>query len=532
MTSQPPGSAPLPANVPAPDPAPAPTQASAASPLPALAFLGLGALGAPMAANLLAAGFPLTVHNRDRRREEPLAAGGAATAPSPAAAAREAAILCLCLSDDAAVAAVLLEQEQAAIHGLAAGSLVIDFSTIAPASSEALAARLAERGVAYLDAPVTGGTEGARAGTLSVLVGGAESDLERARPVLEAVGGRISHLGPVGAGQRAKAVNQVLVAGSYAALAEALALGQRLDLPMERVCEALMDGAAGSWALRHRSATMLRGTYPLGFRLALHHKDLRIALEAAAAAGLALPISERVAAIEAELMAAGHGDEDVSALARWFAPAAAAPPSGDGAAAWDQRYRDGRDGWELGEAAPPLAAFLRDDPRRPWPAAAGPVLVPGCGRGHEAALLAALGFPAIGLDISGEALREARRLHGPDRPELRWVQADLLEATALEAIGLGDGSLQGVVEHTCFCAIPPARRTDYLTSVTRLLAPGGWLLGLFWCHGRPDGPPHGSDPDVLAGQLTAAGLVPLVWEPARGSVAERQEEWLGLWRRP
>jgi 3-hydroxyisobutyrate dehydrogenase-like beta-hydroxyacid dehydrogenase/SAM-dependent methyltransferase len=510
------------------------------SPLPALAFLGLGALGAPMAANLLAAGFPLTVHNRNRRREEPLVARGAASAASPAAAARGAAILCLCLSDDAAVAAVLLEQEEAAIHGLAAGSLVIDFSTIAPASSEALAARLASHGVAYLDAPVTGGTEGARAGTLSVLVGGSEPDLERARPVLAAVGGRISHLGPVGAGQRAKAVNQVLVAGSYAALAEALALGERLGLPMAQVCEALMDGAAGSWALRHRSATMLRRTYPLGFRLALHHKDLRIALEAAASAGLALPISERVAAIEAELMAAGHGDEDVSALARWFAPAAAAAPappakahpSGDGAAAWDQRYRDGRDGWELGEPAPPLAAFLRHDPRRPWPPGAGPVLVPGCGRGHEAALLAALGFPAIGLDISGEALREARRLHGPDRPELRWLQADLLDAAALQASGLGDGSLQGVVEHTCFCAIPPAHRTDYLAAVTRLLAPGGWLLGLFWCHGRPDGPPHGSDPDVLAGQLAAAGLVPLVWEPARGSVAERQEEWLGLWRRP
>jgi 3-hydroxyisobutyrate dehydrogenase-like beta-hydroxyacid dehydrogenase len=278
-----------------------------------------------MAANLLAAGFPLTVHNRNHQREEALAARGAATASSPAAAARGAAILCLCLSDDAAVNAVLLEQEGAAIGGLAAGSLVIDFSTIAPASSEALAARLAAQGVAYLDAPVTGGTEGARAGTLSVLVGGSEPDLQRARPVLEAVGGRISHLGAVGAGQRAKAVNQVLVAGSYAALAEALALGERLGLPRERVCEALMDGAAGSWALRHRSATMLRGTYPLGFRLALHHKDLRIALEAAAATGLALPISERVAAIEAELMAAGHGDEDVSALARWFAPTAAAP---------------------------------------------------------------------------------------------------------------------------------------------------------------------------------------------------------------
>jgi len=518
-----------------------------------VAFLGLGALGTPMAANLLAADFPLTVHNRNRQREEPLAALGARRAATPLAAATGCSLICLCLSDDAAVRTVLLEGPDAAIGSLAPGSLVIDFSTIAPATSEELAARLQERGVAYLDAPVTGGTEGAKAGTLSLLVGGEGRDLDRARPLLEAVGSRISHFGAVGAGQRVKAVNQVLVAGSYVAVAEALALGQRFGLPMEQVCEALMDGAAGSWALRHRSANMLGGTFPLGFRLALHHKDLQIALRAAAAAGLELPVSAQVAAIEAELMAAGHGDEDVSALDRWFAPQPeyvplavpsampsdqnSAMPSNQNsgmpsaeAAAWDQRYREGRDGWELGAPTPPLEAFLRHDPRRPLPP--GQVLVPGCGRGHEAALLADLGFEAVGLDISSEALGEARRLHGSNRPGLRWLQADLLDAAALRSAGLADGSLQGVVEHTCFCAIDPSRRGDYLAAVTRLLAPGGWLLGLFWCHDRPGGPPFGSDANQLAGELRGVGLVPLLWEPARGSLAERPDEWLGLWQLP
>ena len=189
-----------------------------------------------MASNLLQAGFALTVHNRNRQREAPLAQQGAQRATTPAAAAAAAPLLCLCLSDDNAVRKVLIEGPAAAIHGLAAGSLVIDFSTIAPATSEALASELAQRGVAYLDAPVTGGTEGAKAGTLSVLVGGEAEDLERARPLLAAVGSRISRFGAVGAGQRVKAVNQVLVAGSYAAVAEAMALGQRLGLPMQQVC--------------------------------------------------------------------------------------------------------------------------------------------------------------------------------------------------------------------------------------------------------------------------------------------------------
>lgn len=289
---------------------------------PRTAFLGLGALGAPMAHRLLAAGVPLTVHNRSRERVTPLLAAGAHAASDPAAAVRDAELVCLCLSDDNAVRAVL----EAAAPGLAAGSLVIDFSTIAPASSAALAASLAERRLGYLDVPVTGGTEGAQAGTLSMLIGGAAEDVERARPLLQLLGRHLHHFGPVGSGQQVKALNQVLVAGSYAAVAEAMALGARLGLPLHQVHEALRHGAAGSWALEHRAGNMLRDDYPLGFRLALHRKDLAIALAAALAAGLELPISQQVAAMEDELIAAGLGDQDVSVLARWFS----LPPDAEG----------------------------------------------------------------------------------------------------------------------------------------------------------------------------------------------------------
>lgn len=222
---------------------------------------------------------------------------------------------------------------------------------------------------------------------------------------------------------------------------------------------------------------------------------------------------------------------------------------------WDQRYRERQDGWELGRAAPPLERFLRLDPRAPRPAAT--VLVPGCGRGHEAALLAGLGFAAIGLDFSGEALAEARRLHGegtaadvqPSEPGtgehliqasgagagpasgLRWLQADLFDGRALAAAELTPAALDGVLEHTCFCAIEPGQRPAYLEVMQRLLRPEGWLLGLFWCHGRPAGPPWGSDPEQLHEQLRAAGFEAQVWEPAVGSVDARQDEWLGLWRR-
>jgi len=128
--------------------------------------------------------------------------------------------------------------------------------------------------------------------------------------------------------------------------------------------------------------------------------------------------------------------------------------------------------------------------------------VPGCGRGHEAALLAELGYEAIGLDFSSEAIQRAQAVQGSDRTQLRWLQADLFDGAALAAAGITTGSLQGVLEHTCFCAIDPAQREAYLDTVARLLARGGWLLGLFWCHPRPDGPPWGSDPALLAQGLS------------------------------
>ena len=282
-----------------------------------LGMVGLGALGLPMAVNLNSAGFPLQVHTRSRKAERNPALLGSQGCATAAEAACGVDVLVVCVSDDAAVNTVLFGQGGAA-ETLAEGSLVVDCSTIAPSTSRAAADQLALQKVNYIDAPVTGGTEGAQAGTLTVLVGGEPSDLKRARPVLDIIGGTIHHFGPVGSGQQVKAVNQVLVAGSYVAVAEALALGERLGLPMPAVVDALRHGAAGSWALNHRSGAMLEGHYPLGFRLALHHKDLGIALQAAADVDLNLPIATKVRTMEEDLMTNGHGAEDVSCLRRWL----------------------------------------------------------------------------------------------------------------------------------------------------------------------------------------------------------------------
>lgn len=280
----------------------------------AVSCIGLGALGAPMARNLLEAGWRVTVFNRSPEPANALAAAGAQRARTAAEAAAASPLVLLCLSDDQAVDEVL----ELAKAGLRPGALVIDCSTISPSTSQRLAQELKSRGVGYVDAPVTGGTEGARAGTLRVLIGADVASLERARPLLEVIGGSLHHFGPVGAGQQAKAVNQVLVAGSYAAVAEALALADRLGLPPEPLVDALRGGAAGSWALENRSQQMINDSYPLGFKLALHRKDLGIALSAAAEAQLGLPICEQVAAIEDALIDQGCGELDVSVLARWF----------------------------------------------------------------------------------------------------------------------------------------------------------------------------------------------------------------------
>jgi len=280
-----------------------------------VAVVGLGTMGAPMARHLLEAGHQVTVHNRTREREQPLAARGAARAATPREAAAAAEAVLTCVSDTPDLLAVL-EGEDGAAAGLEGGGLVVDCSTVSPAETTAVAARLAERGIGFVDAPVSGGSEGAERGTLTVFAGGEEADVERARPILDAFSGRVTHLGPPGAGQVAKAVNQVMIAGTYASVGEGIALAQAAGLPADALVQALAAGAAASWVLDNRSANMIADSYPLGFKVGLHRKDLGIALDEAARHGLALAVAQLVAEQEDGLIADGHGNEDVSALAR------------------------------------------------------------------------------------------------------------------------------------------------------------------------------------------------------------------------
>ena len=268
-----------------------------------------------MAANLARAGFPLAAWNRTAGRSHELEALGVTVAATPAALASTADIVLVCVSDTPDVEAVLFAADGVAA-GAAAGTLVIDCSTIDPAASRRFAARLAEQRIAFVDAPVTGGSEGARNATLAILVGGTPADVERARPVLAAIGRTITHFGPVGAGQAAKAVNQVILAGTYLGVAEGLVLALKAGLDPQQVVEALSGGAAQSWVLANRSGRMLANDYPLGFKVALHLKDLGIALDLARRSGAVLPVAALAAQLEAGLVATGHADDDMSALAR------------------------------------------------------------------------------------------------------------------------------------------------------------------------------------------------------------------------
>ena len=280
-----------------------------------VAFLGLGTMGSAMAANLARAGFPLVVWNRTEGRAPELADLGVETANSPADAAGRSDIIVLCVSDTPDVEAVLFGDD-GVVAGARAGSLIIDCSTIAPSGSWDFAARLRERGLAMVDAPVSGGSEGARNATLTIFVGGAEPDVERARPVLHALGRTITHVGPIGAGQAVKAVNQVILAGTYLGVAEGIVLAIKAGLDVEQVVAALGGGAAQSWVLANRSGRMLDNDYPLGFKVALHRKDLAIALDLANQLGASLPVAALAAQIETGLIGQGHGDDDMSALAR------------------------------------------------------------------------------------------------------------------------------------------------------------------------------------------------------------------------
>lgn len=278
-------------------------------------FCGMGTMGAAMAANLARAGFPLVVWNRTSGKDELPVSLGAMTAATPGELAAASDVVVICVSDTPDVEAVLFGADGAA-SGLAAGSLVIDCSTISPGATRGFAERLATQGVAMVDAPVSGGSEGAQKGTLTIMVGGDEADVERARPVLAAMGTSVTHMGPIGAGQSTKAVNQVILAGNYLGVAEGMVLAIKSGLDPEKVVAALSGGAARSWVLENRSGRMIADDYPLGFRIALHLKDLTIALELARAVGAALPVAALASQIEAGLVAKGHGDDDNSALAR------------------------------------------------------------------------------------------------------------------------------------------------------------------------------------------------------------------------
>jgi len=278
-------------------------------------FLGLGTMGGAMAANLARAGFPVTAWNRSPGRAPDLVGLGVTMAATPAIAAAASTIVVICVSDTPDVEAVLFGPD-GVVEGARPGTLIVDCSTIAPSGSWDFATRLTERGLSMVDAPVSGGSEGARNATLTIFVGGDVADVARARPVLSAMGRSITHVGPIGAGQAVKAVNQVILAGAYLGVAEGIVLAIKAGLDVEQIVSALGGGAAQSWVLENRSGRMLDNDYPLGFKVSLHRKDLGIALDLAAQVGAVLPVSALAAQLETGLIAQGHGDDDVSAVAR------------------------------------------------------------------------------------------------------------------------------------------------------------------------------------------------------------------------
>jgi len=280
-----------------------------------VAFIGLGTMGTPMALNILKSGFELTVHNRSRDKEEITAKAGALRVGSPREAAAGAEIIITCVSDTPDVEAIILG-ENGVIHGARNGSIVVDMSTINPSATRRIAEKLGKKGVKMLDAPVSGGSEGAQKGTLSIMVGGDPEDLEKVDPVLKAMGKTITHVGPIGAGQLTKAINQIIVGGTYWSVAEGVTLGIKAGLDMDRVLQAVGSGAASSWPLINRSGNMIQNSYPLGFKVKLHRKDLNIALEIARELGVTLPLAAYIEQVETGLIARGHEDEDLSAVAR------------------------------------------------------------------------------------------------------------------------------------------------------------------------------------------------------------------------
>ncbi len=276
-------------------------------------FIGLGIMGQGMAANLLRAGFPLTVWNRTAAKMAPLVAAGARPAASPADLAGRSTIVVICVSDTPDVETVLLGPD-GVLAGAQPGSLVVDCSTISPDATRRLAQTLATRGIGMLDAPVSGGSEGAAKGTLSIMVGGKEADFRRALPVLQAMGKQITHVGDHGAGQTVKLMNQILVVGHALAMSEAFLFGQAHGVDLEKALTALTAGAAGSWMLSQRGPQILRRDWRPGFTIDLQQKDLRLVLAAADASGVPVPATALIFQLYRTLQARGLGGEGNHAL--------------------------------------------------------------------------------------------------------------------------------------------------------------------------------------------------------------------------
>lgn len=280
---------------------------------PTVGFIGLGVMGAPMAVNLVKAGFPVIGFNRSAAALDYLARAGGRAAASVADLAREADVVITMLPDSPDVEAVALGPDGILAYA-APGLLYIDMSTVRPQTSVMVADAAGSRGIRVVDAPVSGGESGAIEGTLSIMCGGAADDVEAALPVLRAVGETIVHVGPAGAGQKVKAANQLVVAGVIELVAEAIVLLEASGVDAEAGLRVLAGGLAGSRVLDRKGAGMLARSFAPGFRVDLHHKDLRICLAVAEEAGAAIPLGAAVAQLMASLRAQGDGSLDHTAL--------------------------------------------------------------------------------------------------------------------------------------------------------------------------------------------------------------------------
>jgi 3-hydroxyisobutyrate dehydrogenase len=280
-----------------------------------IGLIGTGIMGLPMARNLLRAGYPLTVHNRTRPKADPLIREGAHWAESPAALAKACDVIISIVADSPDVEEVYIG-EAGVISGIRAGSLCIDMSTISPETARKVAAAVKERGGLFLDAPVSGGKTGAEAGTLAIMAGGEVADLERATPILKALGKTIIHCGPVGNGQLTKLCNQILCGLNLLGVSEAITFARKVGLDPGVMLQAVSKGAAGSWALDNLGSRMLARDFAPMFMIDLQQKDLRIALAQARDELIPLPGTAVVHQLLAANQAAGEGLEGTQALVK------------------------------------------------------------------------------------------------------------------------------------------------------------------------------------------------------------------------